>query len=159
MVTRDQVIARVMDCAGPVLVDGYRYDVHIPREMAEKIVDSALADLIETTSPKVRRTDPKTSVDAASVIKAKSTTARVKLLEAFANHDVDGGITDEEACVIAGLSEKSEYATRCSELRTAGLIAFTGCTWPGRSGAHRAASAITSLGRDVLRARKENSES
>lgn len=99
-----------------------------------------------------RATDPSTSQIAARLITAKAHTARVRLLEAFGQR---GDLTDEQAAGAAGLSLSSEYATRCSELRRAGLVVETGATRLGVAGTPRLVSRITDSGLAVLRARQE----
>ncbi len=99
-----------------------------------------------------RITDPDTSQEAARLIRAKATTARVRLLEEFGRWD---DLTDEEAASRAGLSMLSEYATRCSELDRAGMVQDTGRRRRGAAGAERMVRAITPLGRYVLTARAQ----
>lgn len=107
-----------------------------------------------------RRSDPDTSQEAAKLIRAKATTARVLLLEAHARHqwtDVVGpGLTDEQAASAAGLAPTSEYATRCSELMRMGALENTGKTRPGRAGAMRQVRRITAFGRWILDQRSHN---
>lgn len=99
-----------------------------------------------------RETDPDTSQEAAKLIRAKATTARVRLLECFGRWD---DLTDEEAATRAGLEMTSEYATRCSELDRAGMVEDTGRRRRGAAGAERMVRAITPLGKSVLIRRKE----
>lgn len=99
-----------------------------------------------------RTTDPDTSHEAARLIRAKATTARVRLLEAFGTY---GDLTDEEAALYADLPLTSEYATRCSELDRAGMVADTGQRRRGRAGAERMVRTITPMGRYVLNTRRE----
>lgn len=94
--------------------------------------------------PKARADDLKTSKMAADFVKAKATTARVRLMQAHAANPQ--GLTDEEAARWAGVSLVSEYATRCSELVRAGLLADTEDTRIGSSGAARVVRRITDLG-------------
>lgn len=109
--------------------------------------------------PKARRTDPHTSHNAAILIKAKAGTARVRLLQAFSDaSDMEFGITDEEAALLADVSLMSEYATRCSELRAMGAIEFTGNVRLSMSGLDRGTSRLTDLGRSVLLARRLRSD-
>lgn len=90
-----------------------------------------------------RRTDPPTSQEAAERIRPKS--ARWQLLAAhLADPD---GLTDEEAADSAGLSLRSEYATRCSELMRAGYLRDTEATRTGASGMKRQVRVITEQGR------------
>ncbi len=93
-----------------------------------------------------RRSDPPTAKDAARLVRPGS--ARRRLLEAHLRHP--DGLTDEEAAEKAGLSLHSEYATRCSELMRAGLIADTPLARSGGSGMARTVRRITPLGEEVL---------
>jgi len=92
-----------------------------------------------------RRTDPHTSQTAAARIRPH--TARAALLLAHAGYP--DGLTDEEACERARLSLASEYATRCSELMRAGLLADTPWTRPGGAGLPRQVRVITPAGMDL----------
>lgn len=96
------------------------------------------------TVAKARATDPKTSKAAADFVKAKATTARVRLMTAHAANPQ--GLTDEEAAKICGVNLRSEYATRCSELVRAGLLQDTEQTRLGDSGTPRLVRRITDLG-------------
>lgn len=129
------------------------------RELAECIADRVLAVLPEQDFRKARRTDPQTAVDAAQVVKARATTHRVRLLEAFGRAEPWGTISDEQAAEEAGIDLRSEYATRCSELRSARLIEATEHTVLSRSGQSRITSRITDLGRDVLLTRRLRDDS
>lgn len=122
-------------------------------------VDEQLIGLGVLEGPgQARRTDPPTSSAAAKLVRARATSARVLLLEAFSRcsaADVGGpdGVTDEQAAVEARLPLTSEYATRCSELTRMGALELTGETRPGRAGPERVVRRITPLGRSILRAR------
>jgi hypothetical protein len=94
--------------------------------------------------PKSRTDDLSTSKMAADFVKAKATTARVRLMQAHAANPQ--GLTDEEAASWAGISLGSEYATRCSELVRAGLLEDTDDTRIGASGAARVVRRITEMG-------------
>jgi len=119
------------------------------------LFDTVATTVDPLTGPgQARRTDPDTSQVAAKMIKAKATTARVRLLRAFYDTRWDArGLTDEEAAERGGLSLASEYATRCSELRRADLIRVTGGSRRGRSGAARELSSITTAGISVMMSR------
>jgi hypothetical protein len=91
-----------------------------------------------------RASDPPTSHEAAVVALGRKGNARRRLLRSFAGHPA--GLTDEEAAAYADLSLRSEYATRCSELRRLGLIEATDQTRVGESGSHRMVSRITDSG-------------
>lgn len=97
---------------------------------------------IGADSGQARRTDPPTSQTAAARVRPHS--ARAHLLLAHAYHP--DGLTDEEACVEAGLSLASEYATRCSELMRAGYLADTPWTRNGAAGLPRLIRHITPSG-------------
>lgn len=79
-------------------------------------------------------------------VKIRSGSQMAKLLGAFYWADK----TDEEAATRVGISLRSDYATRCSELRRAGLIEDTGRTIDGEWGTRRMTSRITDLGLEVL---------
>ena len=98
-----------------------------------------------------RRSDPKTSIEAAKLITAHAGTARVRLL--VAHYDHPNGLTDEEACEYAGLSLASEYATRCSELMRCDLLRDTGDVRNSASGANRMVRRITGYGKDIVEER------
>ena len=89
-----------------------------------------------------RGSDLRTSQEAAKLVRPGST--RRKLLRAHSMRP--GGLTDEEAAIVAGLRLSSEYATRCSELKRAFLLRDTSITREGRSGAKRVVRQITEFG-------------
>lgn len=93
-----------------------------------------------------RRTDPATSHEAAFKIRPGSARARLLMAHAIAQ-GIREGLTDEEACMAAGLSLRSEYATRCSELMRAGYLRDTEATRTGASGMSRVVRVITDQGR------------
>jgi hypothetical protein len=94
--------------------------------------------------PKSRKSDPVTSRLAADGIKMRVNSTRFKLL--MAHYSDRNGLTDEEAAVHACLPLTSEYATRCSELERAGLIASMPTHRTGSSGQLRIVRRITQLG-------------
>lgn len=97
--------------------------------------------------PKARADDPPTAKEAArTVLKTKAGSQRQRLWEVFRYWAPDTGLTDEQAAKIANIPLTSEYATRCSELRNAGLIEPTGESRAGSSGMQREVSRITDLG-------------
>ena len=100
-----------------------------------------------------RKEDPDTSHLAAQMVKARATSARVLLLDAFYRHRDGDGLTDEQAATLGDVSLQSEYATRCSELRRGGLLEVTGATRRAASGAQREVSRITPAGIAVMRQR------
>lgn len=109
-----------------------------------------LAPLTTDGGPTARTTDPRTS----KAFTGESMTTRsqaYKLLTTFGRWP-DDGLTDEEAMERSeGVSPMSEYAKRCSDLRSAGLIRDTGRDRPGGSGTPRIVSEITEKGKAVLR--------
>lgn len=96
--------------------------------------------------PSVRSSDPETSHQAWRLVKPQS--ARGKLLQAHADHPE--GLTDPEACVAAGLSLMSDFASRCTELDRMGLIAATGETRVHSTGMSRMVRVITLAGKTAL---------
>lgn len=103
---------------------------------------------------KARATDPPTSHAAAEAIRMKAESARWKLL--LAHYDdwrehgwSQSGLADEEAAIIAGLSLRSEYASRCSELRKwdPPLLVMMEEERNGAAGVGRAVSRLTRAGR------------
>jgi hypothetical protein len=93
-----------------------------------------------------RSSDPPTSHAAAFHVRPGS--ARFALLSAHL--DYPAGLTDEEAAVLGGLSLRSEYATRCSELERAGFLEPSTITRTGDSGLPRMVRRITDLGRHAV---------
>jgi hypothetical protein len=100
-----------------------------------------------------RNTDPDTSHAAARFIKAKATTARVRLM--YAHQAAPAGLTDEEAAEHAGLSPHSEYATRCSELLRMGFLQDTDTTRESSTGLSRRVLRITTAGNEALARRTD----
>jgi hypothetical protein len=93
---------------------------------------------------KARRSDPETSRQAAQEIGIRVNSSRFKLL--MAHFTERNGLTDEEAATHAGLPLTSEYATRCSELERAGLLASMPTHRTGSSGQLRVVRRITVKG-------------
>lgn len=93
-----------------------------------------------------RRSDPPTAHTAAARIRPRS--ARWALMIAHVANP--NGLTDEEAAELAGLSLRSEYATRCSELRGHGYLEDTERTRVGDSGLPRMVRRITERGRSAM---------
>lgn len=93
-----------------------------------------------------RWTDPDTAKQAAISVRPGS--ARYSLLVAHFRYPA--GLTDEQACDLAGLRRVSEYATRCSELTRAGFLEETELTRSGDSGLLRMVRRITPAGRAAL---------
>jgi hypothetical protein len=95
-----------------------------------------------------RSTDPGTSGRAAHDVLGREGSQRHKLLLAFATGPA---MTADEAMRRAGVSERSCYWKRISELREAGLIEKTGAERPGEQGSSQIVSQITEAGRAALR--------
>ena len=106
--------------------------------------ETIITPLDERTG-RVRATDPETSVAGAESIAYRAGSQKAKLLEAYSRHPV-AGLTDEEACVEAGLSLRSCFWKRCSEMRQDGYIFETGQTRLGDAGVARMVCIITPLG-------------
>lgn len=103
--------------------------------------------------PKARRSDPATSKTADDIARSRRGSQLRKLLIAHAWNVGSPrylyGLTDEEAASHAGVSLQSEYATRCSELRAAGMLEDTMFTRRSWSGAERMIRRITPLGLEI----------
>lgn len=94
--------------------------------------------------PGARNTDPVTSHAGAEDVKVRAGSQRAKMLNAFA-YLVEA--TDEEAMERApGISLRSCWWKRASELRQGGYIEDTGETRIGSQGSARMVSRITSKG-------------
>lgn len=102
--------------------------------------------------PGARNTDPATSHAAAENVAFRSGSHRARLLDVYGDRDNWDGLTDEEAAIRAGLSPRSCWWKRCSELRALGMIAPTGETRESSAGEHGQVCAITA---DGMRARAE----
>lgn len=87
-----------------------------------------------------RLNDPITSHMASYDVKHRAPTQRQRLLWAFEKHP--DGLTDEQAAIIAGLSMRSCWWKRCSELRAEGLIEDTGLMRVGSAGSMQMVSRI-----------------
>lgn len=109
-----------------------------------------LAPLTTAGGPTARTTDPRTSHGHWNPDTMRPGTQAHRLLQTFGRYP-DDGLTDEQAMERSeGVSPLSEYAKRCSDLRTAGLIHDTGRDRKGGSGLDRIVSEITDKGRAVL---------
>lgn len=107
--------------------------------------------VLDRVTPKARTTDPDTSHRAARQVRRKAGTAKMQLLAAHASRP--DGLTDREAAELAGLDLRSEYATRCSELRRAGLLRDTDERRPDPdTGTDRMVRRITAEGIEVAHA-------
>ena len=102
--------------------------------------------------PKARNTDPATSKRAAKEVLPKVRTQAFSLLVAHSRHPE--GLTDEEACLAAGLDPRIEYRTRCSTLRNLGLIEDTLFTRESSMGRQNMVRVITSKGKEWIRSQK-----
>lgn len=99
-----------------------------------------------------RRADPPTSVAAGRSVRLRAGSQKAVLLLAYAA--ASGGLTDDEAAEAAGLLQKPGacWWHRCSDLRSAGLVAPTGEHRMGRAGELRMVCAITGDGRSLAAA-------
>ena len=87
-------------------------------------------------TPNARTSDPITSHLGAADVEPRALTQRGRLLAAFRAHP--DGLTDEEAAILAvGVSYRSCWWKRCSELRDLGLIEPTGEMREGSQGSKR----------------------
>ena len=94
-----------------------------------------------------RRTDPPTSEAGAKVVLLRAGTQRHRLLTAYA----DGSeLTADEAMRKSGVSERSCYWKRISELREGGFIETTGEERAAESGAVQMVCRITVKGQDAI---------
>lgn len=108
-----------------------------------------LAPLTTEGGPTARTDDPRTSQKWNPDTMRPGTQSH-RLLETFGRWP-DDGLTDEQAMEKAeGVSPLSEYAKRCSDLRTAQLIVDTGKDRKGGSGLDRIVCRITPKGQAVL---------
>lgn len=108
-----------------------------------------LAPLTTEGGPTARPSDPRTSQKWNPDTMRPGTQSH-RLLETFGRWP-DDGLTDEQAMEKAeGVSPLSEYAKRCSDLRTAQLIVDTGKDRKGGSGLDRIVCRITPKGQAVL---------
>lgn len=96
--------------------------------------------------PGARTDDPATSHAAADSVTMRSGSARARLLAVYADSAHWGGLTDEEAATGAGLSARSCWWKRCSELRHLGLIEATGDTRATTVGQQAQVCAVTRSG-------------
>jgi len=119
----------------------------------EPLMEAYFADKLLQQSGQHRASDKVTARDAASLITAKATTARVQLLLAHYTHP--DGLTDEEACALAGLSVMSEFRTRCSELMRSGVIEDLTLTRPSSAGVDNVVRRITETGVRVIHMRQQ----
>lgn len=94
-----------------------------------------------------RASDPATSRAGAKDVAVRSGSQRHKLLAAYA----DGAeLTADEAMRRAGVSDRSCYWKRVSELVDGGLLEDTGVTRPGEQGSAQRVNRITPHGRAAL---------
>ena len=78
--------------------------------------------LFDALPPAARASDPHTSHLAASHARVRRQTQLGRLLAAYAHDNATDGLTDEMAAMNAGLSMRSCWWKRCSELRALELI-------------------------------------
>ena len=108
------------------------------------------APVVDARAGRTRRDDHATSIAGANSVAYRAGSQKERLLRAYRYAGADG-LTDEEACVLAGISLRSCYWKRCSELREDGVIASLGRSRPGDAGVPRIVCAITSDGEQVWR--------
>ena len=113
---------------------------------------SGVASTVQLVQPMARNTDPATSKRAAKEALPKVKTQAFSLLIAHSRNP--NGLTDEEACVAAGLDLRIEYRTRCSTLRNLGLIEDTLFTRESSMGRQNMVRVITPKGREWIRSQK-----
>ena len=97
-----------------------------------------------------RHSDPETSHLAAKSVKLRAGTQQARLLVAYDCASLRG-LTDQEAGEMTGLINQPGcgYWKRCSDLRRAGYIMFTGETRTSNAGEQQRVCVITFLGRSV----------
>lgn len=95
-----------------------------------------------------RANDHHTSVAGASDVAFRAGSQKAKLLLAYFDH---GALTADEAMEHAGVSPRSCYWKRCSELRELGYIEMTGEERPGSSGSLQIVCHITADGIKAVR--------
>lgn len=102
--------------------------------------------------PLFRSTDPDTSRKGADHVRLRTGSQQAQLLRAYAHPAALEGLTADQAGQASGLADNPRcgYWKRVSELRTLGLIADTGTTRPGISGAEQMVCAITEAGLDAI---------
>ena len=96
--------------------------------------------------------DHSTSIAGAKDVAFRAGSQKAKLLRAFARlHAADpaAGYTNDEAQVAAGLSARSCYWHRVTELVASELVEETGETRPGESGSAQKVRRITDKGLEV----------
>lgn len=113
---------------------------------------SGVGTSIPIVQPMARNTDPATSKKAAKEALPRVRTQAFSLLVAHSRHPE--GLTDEEACLAAGLDLRIEYRTRCSTLRNLGLIADTLFTRESSMGRANMVRVITPKGQEWIRSQK-----
>ena len=121
-----------------------------PRYCALCRMDGYVAPPLDVRKGRTRRHDHVTSVAGAQAVSYRAGSQKERLLRAYRYAGPDG-LTDEEACVLAGISLRSCYWKRCSELREDGVITLTGRSRPGDAGVPRIICTITEEGERVWR--------
>jgi hypothetical protein len=104
-------------------------------------------------SIKARASDPWTAHNAAEAVAkmGRSKNQRWQLLRVFASSLGEEGLTSEEAASFAaGVSLRSEYSTRCSELQRLGMLRRTGRTRKGEAGVERDVYIVTDRGLEAM---------
>lgn len=113
---------------------------------------SSVGSNTSIVQPMARTSDPSTSKRAAVEALPKVRTQAFSLLIAHSRNPQ--GLTDEEACLAAGLDLRIEYRTRCSTLRNLGLIEDTLFTRESSMGRQNMVRVITPKGQEWIRSQK-----
>jgi|SRR4051812_31098495 hypothetical protein len=96
-----------------------------------------------------RNTDPDTSHDGEKDVAMRANSQKMKLLNVY---DTYGPMNSEHAARMAGISMRSCFWKRCSELDLdMGFLEDTGKREPGDAGSARIVYEITDKGRAYLR--------
>lgn len=127
----------------------YRSGMQIQPEITAEMFRLAANWIEGTPTRSARASDPGTSRKASENVKLRSGSQRAKLLKAYA--EAEWGLTDEQAGQASGLADKGAcWWKRCSELRQADLIRFTGGTRMASSGEQQMVCSITDAGKVML---------
>lgn len=102
------------------------------------------------TAPLVRNTDPATSHKGAADVVVRAGTQRAKLLAAYVAGTVRLELTADQAMRRAGVSERSCYWKRVSELVAGGYLEDTGQERMGEQGSSQRVNRITAKGLAAL---------
>lgn len=100
----------------------------------------------EPRTGRARSSDPSTSKAGAVAVSYRANSQKARLLQAFVSAG-EQGRTDEEAAMASGVSMRSCFWKRCSELREDGMIEDIGITRAGDAGVPRMVCRVTNAGR------------